>query len=238
MPRKLKTAELMIEQEFWNQGYHNLMGCDEAGRGPWAGPIVVGVVCLPHDRPDLTQVLEGVRDSKKMTKRMRTRLVDRIKETAVTWGVGIASNAEIDEYKINPATKLAMIRALEMAELEPDFLMMDAFPWEKTALAQPTHINLDFPYRSIKGGDNLSLTIAAASVIAKVTRDEYMIEIDEKYPDYGFRDHKGYGTAKHQAALKLHGPCEIHRMYYAPVRQMMIQRTQQYPLPFDENAKD
>lgn len=238
MPRKLKTAELMIEQELWNQGYHKVMGCDEAGRGPWAGPIVVGVVCLPHNHPDLTQVLEGVRDSKKMTKRMRARLVDRIKETAVTWGVGSATSEEIDEYKINPATKLALIRALEMAELEPDYLMLDAFPWEKTVIVKTPHMKLDFPYRSIKGGDSLSLTIAAASVIAKVTRDEYMTEIDEKYPDYGFRDHKGYGTAKHRDALKLHGPCKIHRMYYAPVRQIIIQRNQQYPLPFDENSKD
>lgn len=238
MPRKLKTAGLMIEQEFWNQGYHNLMGCDEAGRGPWAGPIVVGVVCLPHNRPDLTQILEGVRDSKKMTPRMRTRLVDCIKETAVTWGVGSASSEEINQYKINPATKLAMIRALEMAELAPDFVLMDSFPWQNTVVTQAAPINLDFPFRSIKGGDNLSLTIAAASVIAKVWRDEHMIELDEKYPDYGFRDHKGYGTAKHQAALKLHGPCEIHRTYYAPVRQIIIQRTQQLSLPFTANAKD
>lgn len=223
----------MIEREFWDQGYHHLMGCDEAGRGPWAGPIVVGVVCLPHDRADLTQVLEGVRDSKKMTKRMRARLVDRIKETAITWGVGIATSDEIDRYKINPATKLAVIRALEKAELEPDYLMMDAFPWEKTTLAQATHINLDVPYRSIKGGDNLSLTIAAASVIAKVTRDELMIAADEQYPDYGFRDHKGYGTAKHRAALKAHGVCPIHRAYYAPVREIITARNHQLSLPFD-----
>jgi ribonuclease HII len=226
MPRKLKTAELMIEQEFWKKGYHKLMGTDEAGRGPWAGPIVVGVVCLPHDRPDLMQVLEGVRDSKKMTKRMRARLVDRIKETAVTWGIGSASSEEIDEYKINPATKLAMIRALEMAELEPDYVLMDSFPWKKTAVVQTPRVNIDFPYRSIKGGDNLSLTIAAASVIAKVWRDEHMIELDEKYPDYGFRDHKGYGTAKHLAALKAHGVCPIHRAYYAPVREIMAERHQ------------
>lgn len=205
------TASLQFEEACWAVGYHHVIGVDEVGRGTWAGPVAAGAVCLPHDRADLLTVLEGVHDSKQMTPRQRERFVDRIKETAVAWGIGSATSAEIDAYGIVPATRLAMMRALEATRLEPDFLLLDSIKWLDPA---------ETPFKSIVRGDTLSLSIASASVLAKVWRDDYMRQLDKSYPSYFFGQHKGYGTAKHAAALHQHGACEEHRQSFAPLRHL------------------
>ncbi len=204
-----QTASLQYEHQYWKSGCHKIIGLDEVGRGTWAGPVAAGAVCLPIERKDLQKVLIGVRDSKQMTPRQRSLLVDTIKSIAIGWGVGSASAAEIDQMGIVPATKLAMQRALDMVNLEPDCLMLDSLAWPEQKI----------PQISIVKGDTLSLSIAAASVIAKVWRDEFMRELDKQYPQYGFAVHKGYGTAKHQAALNEFGPSEIHRLSFAPLRR-------------------
>ncbi len=214
MPKKKRntnqTASLMYEHQYWESGCHTIIGIDEVGRGTWAGPVAAGAVSLPFQRGDLSKVLAGVRDSKQMTPRQRNHLVDRIKEVATVWGVGSASSAEIDEFGIVPATKLAMKRALDMTRIQPDCLFLDSVAWPEVSL----------PQICIVKGDARSLTIAAASVIAKVWRDEMMRELDKEYPQYGFAVHKGYGTAKHHAALKQYGASPIHRMTFAPLRAL------------------
>ncbi len=208
--RSSQTASLTYEYHYLENGCHQIVGLDEAGRGTWAGPVAAGAVCLPLDQQDLAKVLEGVRDSKQMTPRQRSTLVDRIKEVAIAWGVGSASSEEIDDYGIVPATKLAMGRALEMTKLQPDCLFLDSLKWPE----------MEIPQISLVKGDSRSLSIAAASVIAKVWRDDYMRELDQRYPQYQFARHKGYGTAIHHAALKQYGPCAIHRMTFAPLRNL------------------
>jgi ribonuclease HII len=205
------TASLQFEEACWTVGCRYVIGVDEVGRGTWAGPVAAGAVCLPHDRADLMHVLEGVRDSKQMTPRQRERLVDRIKDTAVAWGIGSATSAEIDAYGIVPATRLAMQRALENTKLQPDYLLLDSIKWIASA---------DIPYQSIVRGDTLSLSIASASVLAKVWRDDYMRQVDKSYPVYLFGQHKGYGTAKHAAALHQYGACDEHRRSFAPLRHL------------------
>ncbi len=211
MKRASLTASLQFEETCWTTGYQHVLGVDEVGRGTWAGPVVAGAVCLPHDRTDLLQALEGVRDSKQMTPRQREGLVNRIKETAVAWAIGSATSAEIDAYGIVPATRLAMMRALENSRLEPDYLLLDSIKW-----IDPT----ETPYKSIVRGDTLSLSIASASVLAKVWRDDYMRQLDKQYPSYFFGQHKGYGTAKHAAALHEFGACDEHRQSFAPLRHL------------------
>jgi ribonuclease HII len=211
---KAKTASLIYEHQFQQSGCAKIMGLDEAGRGTWAGPVTAGAVCLPIDRKDLTKTLTGVRDSKQMTPRQRTQLVERIKEIALAWGVGSASSAEIDDLGIVAATKLAMRRAYDMAAMQPDCLLLDSLAWPE----------MHIPQICLVKGDTLSLSIAAASVIAKVWRDEHMHELAKQYPLYAFGAHKGYGTAKHQAALEAHGPSPIHRRTFAPVRKVIESR--------------
>ncbi len=210
-----QTASLQIEQTHWAEGRRYVVGLDEAGRGTWAGPVVAGAVCLPSDRHDLTQSLAGVRDSKQMTARQRTRLLESIQRVALSHATGFASSAEIDALGIVPATRLAMRRALEKLAVQPDYLLLDSIKWD-----DPQHI----PFQSIIRGDSLSLSIAAASVLAKVWRDEHMYRLDEIYPAYGFHQHKGYGTARHLAALRTHGPCPEHRMSFAPIRHLALRQ--------------
>ncbi len=175
--RALKTANLTYEHQYLQSGCTKLMGFDEAGRGTWAGPVTAAGVCLPVERKDLTKVLMGVRDSKQMTPRQRETLAVRIKEVVVAWGVGSASSTEIDELGIVPATKLAMRRAFEMANFQPDCLLLDSLVWPE----------MHIPQISLIKGDTLSLSIAAASVLAKVWRDDYMRAQDEHYPAVLFR---------------------------------------------------
>jgi ribonuclease HII len=211
--KRLKTASLNYEHDLNAQGYRLIAGIDEVGRGAWAGPVVAGAVCLPLERDDLPVLLEGVRDSKQLSARARAGLVEHIQNAALTWGIGLSTHGEIDRLGIVPATCLAMQRALESASqraphLQPDFLLLDSIRWQ----------NLNQPHLALVKGDQLSLSIAAASVLAKVYRDNLMVELDTAYPAYGFAVHKGYGTSKHQAALKAHGVSPIHRMSFAPMR--------------------
>jgi ribonuclease HII len=223
MPRKKgRTANLMYEKQIRAQGFDRIVGIDEAGRGPWAGPVVVGAVCLPLREKKLTTLLSGVRDSKTMTPRQRDLSIEKIKETSLAWGIGAASNAEIDEHGIVPATKFAMTRALDlMLEQFPDFkpqcLFLDALVWPEMVTK--------YPQVSLVGGDGRSLSIAAASVLAKTHRDALMVELDEQYPGYGFASHKGYGTAEHRAALEQQGVSSAHRVSFRPVSEIAEKRS-------------
>ncbi len=218
MTKNDKTASL--EYERWYQrhkGYQYIVGIDEAGRGAWAGPVAAGAVCLPLARPDLSNALAGVRDSKTMTPLQRERLVEIIQATALAWGVGSASSTEIDDLGIVLATKLAMQRALDQllaheGAVQPDCLFLDSMAWDECTY-NCNRVN-------IRKGDRHSLSVAAASVLAKIWRDEHMRQMEAEHPGYKFAAHKGYGTAKHQAALKLHGPTTIHRMYYKPLQDL------------------
>lgn len=214
--RKPKTASLKYEMEYYRNGYRRIIGVDEAGRGPWAGPLMVGAVALPLDRTDLQRALKGVRDSKLMTANQREGLVETIKEVSLTWGLGAVEVKEIDELGLTDATKLAVERALndaiERGGFQPDCLFCDFMAWPpKWKMHQ----------LSIVKGDQLSLTIAAASVIAKVSRDAYMTDIAEEFPQYGFEKHKGYHSPLHVAALEQLGPTPIHRRSYAPIRKFL-----------------
>jgi ribonuclease HII len=211
----LKTASLAHERDLRARGVSTIIGLDEAGRGAWAGPVVAGAVCLPLERDDLLALLSGVRDSKQLTPHRRAHLASRIVRVAAAWGVGTATSAEIDAIGIVPATRLAMERALAAALvaaplMRPAFLLLDAINWPQLAL----------PHRALVRGDQQSLSIAAASIVAKVTRDQLMTDLDRHYPNYGFASHKGYGTAAHRAALAAYGMTPAHRASFAPLRAL------------------
>lgn len=193
--RLIKLKEM--EKEFHDRGVNYIAGIDEAGRGPLAGPVVVACVLLPKD-----SMIEGVNDSKKVSENKREKLYDLIIQEAISYGVGIVYQEEIDEINILQATKKALTMAITQMETKPNIIMVDALNGIDT---------LGIPYKSIIKGDAKCYTIAAASIIAKVTRDRIMREWDKVYPEYGFAAHKGYGTAKHIAAIKEYGPCPIHR---------------------------
>lgn len=193
--RLIKLKE--IEKEFYDRGVNYIAGIDEAGRGPLAGPVVVACVLLPKD-----SMIEGVNDSKKVSENKREKLYDLIIQEAISYGVGIVYQEEIDEINILQATKKALTMAITQMETNPNIIMVDALNGIDT---------LGIPYKSIIKGDAKCYSIAAASIIAKVTRDRIMREWDKVYPEYGFAAHKGYGTAKHIAAIKEYGPCPIHR---------------------------
>jgi len=192
----------LFETEARRCGYRLVAGLDEAGRGPLAGPVVAAAVMLPR-----RCLLAGLNDSKQLTEAERERLYDEIRKRAVGIGVGQASEREIDEMNILEATRLAMGRAIQALPSVPDYLLLDAI--ELPAI----HL----PQRAIIKGDALSVSIAAASVIAKVTRDRLMGDYHRQYPQYNFLVHKGYGTAEHLRMLAEHGPCAIHRRSFRPV---------------------
>ena len=200
------SPDLNFELPLWAAGIVDIAGIDEAGRGAWAGPVAAGAVILPA-RPDLLQILAGVRDSKLMTPLQRAKWAQVIQATAAAWGVGLASSEEIDAMGILPATRLAMRRAIEVLSRPPQHLLIDA-----VRLAQ-----IHLPQQSLIKGDSRVLSIAAASVLAKTARDALMVELDTCYPGYCFARHKGYGTAIHQAALERLGPCAAHRKTFAPI---------------------
>lgn len=214
--RRDKTTSPMREREYYEQGHRYIFGLDEAGRGPMAGPLVAATVCLPlDDIVSLVQTLKGVKDSKKMTRLQREKAFDKIKETALAWGIGEVAASEMPVIgNMTTVTYIAMQRALENAFTdtipEPDVLLVDY-------LTLPGYD--DTIQESLTRGESLSLSIAAASVLAKVHRDSKMIEYAKEYPDYGFEKHKGYITSAHQTALRTYGPCEIHRLNYAPVQK-------------------
>ncbi len=198
---------LAYEQEAWLAGYHVVAGLDEAGRGAWAGPVFAASVVLADNGPALSRLLGRVDDSKRLTPLARACLFDEVLACAAAVGVGSAANDEIDAIGILPATRLAMARALQAMPVSPDFLLLDFLTLPGIAL----------PQRGIVHGDSLSLAIAAASILAKVSRDRWMAGQDQAFPGYGFRQHKGYGTAGHQAALRRLGPCPLHRQSFRPL---------------------
>ncbi len=181
------------------KGYSAVCGIDEAGRGPLAGPVFAAAVILPDDMGDI-----GINDSKKLSEKKRDALFDVIKEKAVAWSVGSASEQEIDEINILNATFLAMKRAVEGLSVKPDIALVDGNRKPNTGIEEMTLVK----------GDAKSISIAAASILAKVSRDRYLLELDEKYPEYQFRKHKGYPTALHYEMIKEHGISPVHRLSF------------------------
>lgn len=196
------NPDTFFESKFWDSGLLHVAGLDEAGRGALAGPVAVGAVILPHDNPLLSRTLAGVRDSKQMTPLERESLAPRIKKIARTWSVGFASAQEIDSQGIVCATRVAALRALSSLSLLPHYLLTDF----RLELPQ-----LDISQTALVKGDALCLSIAAASVLAKTARDQFMRELDSCYQGYGLGKHKGYGTQSHRSAMKRLGVSAIHR---------------------------
>ena len=188
-----------FEDELYGKGYTCICGVDEAGRGPLAGPVCAAAVILPAHLE-----IPGLDDSKKLTDKRRRELMPIIKEQAIAYGIGMASHAEIDEINILQATFLAMERALVQIKDHADFALIDG----------NRHKDFCLPVQTIVKGDSLSANIAAASVLAKVTRDDYMEAMADQYPQYGFEIHKGYGTKAHYESLRTYGHCEIHRISF------------------------
>ncbi|MGQ0811742.1 MAG: ribonuclease HII [Nitrospiraceae bacterium] len=198
-----------FEVEARRCGYRRVAGLDEAGRGPLAGPVVAAVVVLPARCR-----IPGVNDSKLLSHCERERLFAEIHQRAVMIAVGSATEQEIDTINILEATRLAMKRAIQVLAPPPDFLLIDALT-----------LPVSLPHRAIIKGDELSFSIAAASIIAKVTRDRMMADYHQTYPQYNFLTHKGYGTSEHLRLLSEHGPCPIHRRTFAPVQECLSDRS-------------
>jgi len=198
---KQSQITLEIERTFWLQGIGHIAGVDEAGRGPLAGPVVAAAVIFPKDT-----IIDGVNDSKKCTAKHRDELFKLIYEQALSVGVGIIDHEVIDRINILQATTLAMQKALESLNIQPELAIVDGNSFKHNTLR----------FQNIIGGDAKSFTIAAASIIAKVTRDRIMCELDVRFPQYGFARHKGYGTSQHIEAIRTYGLCEIHRRSFHP----------------------
>lgn len=196
---------LEFEKDLYNKGYKYIAGVDEVGRGPLVGPVVASAVILP-----INYSLDGLDDSKKLTEKKREELFPIIMSDAIAVGIGIVDEKVIDKINILEASRKAMMIAINNLSVKPEYILSDA-------MKLPT----DIPYTPIIHGDAKSLSIAAGSVIAKVTRDRMMIELDEKYPEYGFKKHKGYPTKLHLEALKKYGPLENYRFTYGPVRDLI-----------------
>ena len=193
--RLIKLKE--IEKGLYEKGFESICGIDEAGRGPLAGPVVVAGVIMPQD-----SMIEGVNDSKKVSEKKREKLYDLILDEAISYSVAIIGQDIIDEINILNATKQGVTQVIKELDIKPNLILVDALE----------HINtMGIPYEPVIKGDAKCYNIAAASIIAKVTRDRIMREWDEIYPQYGFINHKGYGTAKHIATIKEYGLCPIHR---------------------------
>jgi len=210
MGKRHSDPTLTYETRLWARGYARVAGLDEAGRGAWAGPVVAAAVILPPDDPHLLRHLAGVRDSKQLAAARREALLGVIVEHALAWGVGAVPPAEIDAQGIVPATRRAMALALQALSPPADYLLLDYISLQEPAL----------PQQSLPKGDARVLSIAAASIVAKVSRDRMMVELDAHFPGYGFGRHKGYGTALHQAMLAALGPSSVHRQSFAPLRRL------------------
>lgn len=193
-------------------GYARVAGLDEAGRGAWAGPVCAAAVILPLERGDLPELLDGVRDSKDLTPGQRDELLPVVREVAQAVGVGWGEPGEIDQLGIVTATRKAMERAVAQLGEQADALLVDH-------LRLP---GLNTPQRSLPKADARCLSVAAASIVAKVERDRLMIALEEEFPGYGFAQHKGYGTPQHREALARLGPAPIHRMSWKPLREKLI----------------
>lgn len=213
------SPNLSFELAFWRDGYQYVAGLDEVGRGAWAGPVVAGAVILPAVSTRTARswtkslrfrALARVNDSKQLTPSVREDLIEPIHSCALACATGAATHEEIDALGIVRASHLAMRRALEALTLTADALLVDA-------LVLP---ELEIPQQGIIRGDAISLSIGAASIVAKVTRDQYMRDLDTTVPGYNFARHKGYGTAEHSAALLARGPSQVHRRSYAPITRI------------------
>lgn len=198
---------LLFEKTAYRSGFTYVAGIDEAGRGPLAGPVMAAAVILPAGLSII-----GVDDSKKLSPEKREKLFEIIMVQALSVGVGIIGPAEIDRINILQATRRAMLAAVRQLSPQPDCLLIDGISTIDSAI----------PQKTIKKGDSLSLSIAAASIIAKVTRDRFMIEMDSKYPEYGFSGHKGYGSAAHLDAIRRFGPSPIHRLTFGGVKEYAV----------------
>lgn len=201
------------EREMARLGFRTVAGLDEAGRGPLAGPVVAAAVVLPLDI-----FIEGLNDSKRLSKRERERIYEKIASLARAFGVGVVQSERIDEVNIYRATCEAMAMALASMQERPDFLLVDGLRLPAVAVGQ----------LPIKRGDSLSASIAAASIMAKVIRDRIMTDYDRIYPLYGFASHKGYATAAHLDALRKNGPCPIHRHSFKPVYELCVAEKQRH----------
>jgi ribonuclease HII len=202
--------DLSEEHALCTAGYPHVAGIDEAGRGAWAGPVCAAAVVLPLDRPNLAELLDGVRDSKLLSPARREALLPVIEDVAVGVGVGWASPAEIDVLGIAPATRQAMLRALSGLNGQVSALLIDYVRLPESDLHQ----------RALPKADTRCLSVAAASIVAKVARDRLMVKLDADLPGYGFARHKGYGTRQHREALARLGPSPVHRMSWRPLRDL------------------
>lgn len=199
------TGMLFYERQFWSN--HPLIaGLDEAGRGAWAGPVAAAAVIFPVDF-----YIPEVDDSKKLSPKLREKLFDQIKASCISFGIALVESQVIDKINILEASKQAMLMAVSQLSPAPDFLLVDGNMTLDTSIKQKSVIN----------GDALSHSIAAASILAKVTRDRLMVELARSFPDYGFEKHKGYGTELHQKKLQQHGCLEIHRKSYEPIARLL-----------------
>ena len=196
------------ESALYKEGYRRIAGFDEAGRGALAGPVVAAAVILPQ-KPDFDWI-PMVRDSKLLSGKTRERIFSRMRDCGIETGIGIVPPQVIDSINILNATKKAMLSALQALARPPDYLLIDALVLPGTGIRQ----------KGIIKGDRTVLSIACASIAAKVTRDHIMLELDTGYPQYGFCNHKGYGTARHMDCLRRHGACQAHRLTFAPVREL------------------
>ena len=221
MPRQLSFQDQLISPESeierlsrmqryerlaYQEGAEYVAGLDEAGRGCLAGPVVAAAVILPRE-----WTLAEINDSKQLSPSQRDKLFPLIQQQALSLGVGIIPETTIDKVNILQATYLAMEQAIDALDITPQYLLLDAVTLQKVPIRQ----------RGIKKGDSLSISIAAASIIAKVTRDRLMLDYDKQYPQYGFAGHKGYGTKEHREAIATHGPCPIHRKTFRGVKEYL-----------------
>jgi ribonuclease HII len=201
---ELEQSTLFFEAMARRQGYRAVAGIDEAGRGPLAGPVVAAAVILPEDFD-----LPGLNDSKQLSEKKRNQLYPLIHEQALAVGIGVSRAGEIDQVNILQATLLGMSRAVGRLSLPPDFLLVDGI----------TPVPIGIEQKTLKKGDSRSLSIAAASVVAKVVRDRIMVAYDRLFPEYGFAGHKGYGSQQHRDAVARYGPCLCHRRSFAGVKE-------------------
>lgn len=201
----IDSSLYLFENELYEQGVTYIAGVDEAGRGPLAGPVVAAAVILKKG-----VVFKYVDDSKKLNENQRLLALEEIKNNALAIGIGISSVEEIDQINIYRASREAMLSAIHQLKIKPEFLLIDAMPME-----------IDIPMRSIIKGDAQSVSIAAASIVAKTTRDAYMVEMDKLFPEYNFKQHKGYGTKEHLEAIYKYGVTPIHRRTYEPIKSIL-----------------
>jgi ribonuclease HII len=203
------TPDFTMEKDLWQRGYQHIVGIDEVGRGAWAGPIVAAGVIFSQEID-----LDGVNDSKKLTAKKRTELVDIIKNKALDWTVEQVESTVIDEMGVGQANALVIDKVINGLEIRPDYALIDK--------ASVTKYKIKIPWETLIKGDNKVISIAAASILAKDYRDNLMIELAQKYPQYGFDIHKGYGTKVHKEKLDECDICEIHRKSYKPISQRQL----------------